>query len=184
MNIVLAKNSGFCFGVRRAYEKAAELARDKSKKIFTVGNLIHNKNVIRELENMGVYAVEPENLADAVERADENTVFIIRAHGAPKEITIMLEDASAKKHFEFIDCTCPFVKKIHDIMDANSNDNTFTFLYGDENHPEVKGISSHIKGDKFIFKTEAELCEKISSGTLPPPETTVITAAQTTQNSE
>lgn len=184
MKITLAKNSGFCFGVRRAYEKAVEISQDKNRKIYTVGKLIHNDTVLRELSSMGVTALDEEQLRKAAETADENTVFIIRAHGSDYETVKMLEEAEKAHKCQVIDCTCPFVKKIHDIMDEHTSEDTFTFLYGDSNHPEVKGISSHIKGQKMIFLSEDELSDARDSGKLPSPDTKIIVAAQTTQNVE
>ncbi|MCQ2771473.1 MAG: 4-hydroxy-3-methylbut-2-enyl diphosphate reductase, partial [Clostridia bacterium] len=154
MNITLAKNSGFCFGVRRAYDIAVATSTNSSKKIYTIGKLIHNDRVLSDLSEKGVLPINENDISDAINHADKNTVFIIRAHGADVETNNLLNEAAKEKGCEIIDCTCPFVKKIHNIMDEHTTSDTFTFLYGDKNHPEVKGISSHIKGNKFIFLSE------------------------------
>ena len=185
MEIKIAKNSGFCFGVRRAYNAVINLSKDNKGKIFTIGKLIHNDTVIGELRKKGIIDLSEDELDTELARADKNTSFVIRAHGAALETLNKLNEARQKSGCAILDCTCPHVKKIHNIMDKNTSQGTFTFLYGDKNHPEVKGIVSHIKGEMLVFLTEDELMEAVSSKKIPKnSEAEVIVAAQTTQNFE
>ena len=185
MNIKVAENSGFCFGVRRAYDTAVSLAENgKGKKIYTVGKLIHNEKVVNELSALGALPLDRDGIENAALSADENTFFIIRAHGADAETTALLEKAE-KNGAQIVDCTCPFVKKIHTIMDENTSGDTLTLIYGDSTHPEVKGILGHVKGEKLVFSSEDDIkaaieSKKIQSG----GEIRVIVASQTTQNKE
>lgn len=183
--IKLAKNSGFCFGVRRAYDTAKKLADGGDKKIFTVGRLIHNDAVVADLEKIGVSPLEDDALDAALESADENTVFIIRAHGADTKTVEKLCGAAAKTGCAVVDCTCPYVKKIHDIMDENTSDDTLTLIYGNSSHPEVVGIASHVKGTKLVFSSEDDIKAAIEGKIIPSGgDKRVVVASQTTQNTE
>jgi len=185
MEIKVAENAGFCFGVRRAYNTVVNLAGNNKGRIFTIGKLIHNDTVIGELRRKGVVDLSDDEFDTELARADKDTSFVIRAHGATLETLEKLNEAQSRSGCKIFDCTCPHVKKIHDIMDKNTSRGTFTFLYGDKNHPEVKGIVSHIKGDKLVFLTEDELKEAVISKKVPQNgNAEVIVAAQTTQNYE
>lgn len=183
--IKLAESSGFCFGVRRAYETAVKLAEDGKKKIFTVGRLIHNDSVVEELSDMGVFPLDESVLDAALDNADENTVFIIRAHGTDTGTEEKLRAAAKKTGCSVVDCTCPFVEKIHRIMDENTSDDTLTLIYGDPRHPEVVGVASHIKGKKLIFSSWDDVLSAINGKIIPKDgDIRVVVASQTTQNTE
>ena len=184
MKIVLAENSGFCFGVRRAYEAALDEASNKTKRIYTVGHLIHNDGVIAQLEENGVHSIDEGDLDAFLDKADKDTVFLIRAHGATVETQKKLEEAASRTGCAIVDCTCPYVKKIHDIVDKNTDDDTLTFIYGNGSHPEVAGIASHVKGQVLIYTSEEEISSAFDSGALPNGDARVISVAQTTQNAE
>ena len=106
MEIKIADKAGFCFGVDRAVKIAYKAATAKGKKIYTYGMLIHNKDVAMELENMGVLCME--NIHDI----PQDSAVIIRAHG----ISEFEHNELEKKNVEIIDATCPFVKRIHNIV--------------------------------------------------------------------
>lgn len=183
--IKLANNSGFCFGVRRAYDTAMKLAGKGGKKIFTVGRLIHNDSVVGELRDAGVFPLDDGELDAALDSADKDTVFIIRAHGADVETVEKLKNAAKKTGCTVVDCTCPFVSKIHAIMDENTSSDTLTLFYGDPRHPEVIGTASHIKGKKLIFTSMDDISAAIGEKIIPEGgDVRVIVAAQTTQNTE
>ena len=183
--IKLANNSGFCFGVRRAYDTAMKLAKEGGKKIFTVGRLIHNDSVVKELCDAGVFPLDDDALDAALDNADKDTVFIIRAHGADTATVEKLGAAAEKTGCSVVDCTCPFVSKIHAIMDENTSEDTLTLFYGDPRHPEVIGTASHIKGKKLIFKSMDDISAAIEEKIIPKGDAVrVIVAAQTTQNTE
>ena len=124
--IVVADNAGFCFGVKRAVDAVYELAVKKDgRNIYTLGELIHNENVTNELASLGVRTLkDPEELNDS-----EDCIVVIRSHGIPKDVLDKLSSAKC----EIVDLTCPFVKRIHDLVAEASSDNII--IIGKEDHP-------------------------------------------------
>lgn len=184
MEITVAKYAGFCFGVERAVSTVEDMTKKKDeKKIYTVGTLIHNPEITEKFKSRGVVALEEDGI-DKILNSDENNItFVIRAHGVKKEIEEKIKSAKKERNISLVDCTCPFVSKIHKIMDENTAENTFTFLFGSTVHPEVIGIASHIKGERFIFDTYDELLDFFKSDKAKDiPEKMTILASQTTQN--
>ncbi|MBR4241776.1 MAG: 4-hydroxy-3-methylbut-2-enyl diphosphate reductase [Eubacterium sp.] len=147
--IKLAKTAGFCFGVNRAVELVYNLV-DKGEKVCTLGPIIHNAQLVDDLKNRGVF------IADKPSDCKEGYKLIIRTHGVQKEILDELKENS----FDFVDATCPFVTKIHNIV-RKQDENITVLIAGDANHPEVLGISSYCSGKFFVFKNEAELLKII-----------------------
>ena len=160
MDVVVAKSAGFCFGVKRAVETVyAEV--EKGKKIYTFGPIIHNEEVVKDLEEKGVVVLESE---EELKNLTEGTV-IIRSHGVEKRIQKMIED----KGLECIDATCPFVKRIHRIVEEAGNENKEVVIAGNPGHPEVEGIvgwteakttilESVDEAKQFEKKSDAEIC--------------------------
>lgn len=146
MSIKLAKNAGFCFGVKRAMDIVIDTAENNDNKIYTLGPLIHNEQVVEYLMKKGVFAVD-----EIKDIPDESTV-IIRTHGVPKLYYDMLE----QKKCNIIDATCPFVKKIHNIVFKNYNDGKQIVIVGDSNHPEVIGINGWCNNTAIIISTVEE----------------------------
>lgn len=146
MKIEIADKAGFCFGVARAVKIAYENAETESK-TACFGMLIHNRDVTGGLEDRGVYTID--DISDA--KPDMN--IIIRAHGIPKTT----QEALEKKGANIIDATCPFVKKIHSIVnEAYAKGNTI-IIVGDPNHPEVKGINGWCENSAYIISSEEEI---------------------------
>ena len=184
MEITVAKYAGFCFGVERAVSTVEEMIKNKDeKKIYTVGTLIHNPEITEKFKSRGVVALEEDDIDKILESDENNISFVIRAHGVKKEIEEKIKSAKKERNISLVDCTCPFVSKIHKIMDENTTEDTFTFLFGSTSHPEVIGIASHIKGERFIFDTYDELSDFFKSDKAKNiPEKMTILASQTTQN--
>lgn len=184
MEITVAKYAGFCFGVERAVSTVEEMIKNKDeKKIYTVGTLIHNPEITEKFKSRGVVALEEDDIDKILESVENNIAFVIRAHGVKKEIEEKIKSAKKERNISLVDCTCPFVSKIHKIMDENTTEDTFTFLFGSTSHPEVIGIASHIKGERFIFDTYDELSDFFKSDKAKNiPEKMTILASQTTQN--
>ena len=184
MEITVAKYAGFCFGVERAVSTVEEMIKNKDeKKIYTVGTLIHNPEITEKFKSRGVIALEEDNIDKILDSDENNIAFVIRAHGVKKEIEEKIKSAKKERNISLVDCTCPFVSKIHKIMDENTTEDTFTFLFGSTIHPEVIGIASHIKGERFIFDTYDELSDFFKSDKAKNiPEKMTILASQTTQN--
>ncbi len=146
MRITLAKTAGFCFGVDRAVNMAYDLALENIP-AATLGELIHNSFVTSELESKGVRMIESPS------QAKDGETVIIRAHGVSRQIYDELKKAGAV----ICDATCPFVKKIHNIVAENSSNEVPVFIAGDPNHPEVMGIRGHSNGDVYVFNSADEL---------------------------
>lgn len=146
MQITLAKTAGFCFGVNRAVTMLYDLVND-GVKVSTLGPIIHNPQVISDLERRGVKILE------SAENASPDDKIVIRTHGVEKDVLSFCEE----KHFDYIDATCPFVKKIHKIVNENSKPDLPVLIAGDKNHPEVVGIKSYCKGKCYVFNSAAEL---------------------------
>ena len=184
MEITVAKYAGFCFGVERAVSTVEKMIKNKDeKKIYTVGTLIHNPEITEKFKSRGVVALEEDDIDKILESDENNIAFVIRAHGVKKEIEEKIKSVKKERNISLVDCTCPFVSKIHKIMDENTTEDTFTFLFGSTSHPEVIGIASHIKGERFIFDTYDELSDFFKSDKAKNiPEKMTILASQTTQN--
>lgn len=131
MEVLLAKSAGFCFGVKRAVEQVYEQT-GCGKKIYTYGPIIHNEEVVKDLESKGVAVVEGEEALKEI----ENGAVVIRSHGVPEAIYHMIEDNG----LECIDATCPFVKRIHKIVEKESREGKQIIIIGNPGHPEVEGI--------------------------------------------
>ncbi len=138
MEIILAKSAGFCFGVNRAIE-ACYKEIEKGGKIYTYGPLIHNKNVNADLAAKGVKAV------DSLEGCEDGTV-IIRSHGVGKAVYDELE----ARGIHYVDGTCPFVKKIHNIVHEKKEAGNDIIIIGDAKHPEVMGINGWCENSAWI----------------------------------
>ena len=141
--ITVAESAGFCFGVKRAI-RITEEAAEKLGRVFTLGPLIHNNDVILDLERKGVTAVSDCSNAEGT--------IIVRSHGVPKSVY----DEIAKRGLTLIDATCPFVEKIHRIVEENSEDGD-VLIAGDSSHPEVIGIMGFVKGKVRVVNSLDEL---------------------------
>ena len=136
MEVITAKNAGFCFGVKKAVDMVESQAKDNTgKNIYTYGPIIHNEEVVKSLEEKGVHAVRSKEELDKI-ACDTNNVMIIRSHGISKAE----QDDLVKKGFEIIDATCPFVKRIHNTVREESENGKHIIIIGNKNHPEVEGI--------------------------------------------
>lgn len=185
MRIKTAKYAGFCFGVKRAVDAVCALVNlRQDAQIYTIGALIHNPSVTKKLSEMGVVTVEEAEIEEALVHAPARSVFVIRTHGVPRQVREKLEAFALKNpETEILDMTCPFVAKIYKIMDDNTGNDTFTLLLGDSRHPEVIGISSHIKGKYRMFADCGEVISAYHCGELQGFESNkMILVSQTTHN--
>jgi len=136
--VELAKVMGFCFGVERAIEEIKKIS--EGKKVYVLGKLIHNPQVIEKLEKEGIMMI------DDLEGIEEGTI-VISAHGIPDKT---IEEIKSKG-LEVIDLTCPFVKKVHHITKDAEKKGRKIIVFGDEKHTEVKGIVGDLKDYKVIM---------------------------------
>ena len=132
MKVIKAKTAGFCFGVKRAVDTVYEQVDTCNGPIYTYGPIIHNEEVVKDLESKGVVVLRTEEDLDNI---FEGTV-IIRSHGVEKRIYDKLET----KGIRIVDATCPFVKKIHNIVQKESAAGKYILIIGNPDHPEVIGI--------------------------------------------
>ncbi|MBQ7755832.1 MAG: bifunctional 4-hydroxy-3-methylbut-2-enyl diphosphate reductase/30S ribosomal protein S1 [Oscillospiraceae bacterium] len=169
--IKVAESAGFCFGVDRAVKLVYSEIEKGNKNVATLGPIIHNADVVNDLQSKGVRIVD--SVADL--RNDETAV--IRSHGVGRDIYCQLE----KKGNPYIDATCPFVARIHKIVREKTNDGYFILIAGDKKHPEVQGIVGHCDENCFVFKDEFELREFFSKKNEKMKKKLAI-VAQTTYN--
>ncbi len=165
MRILEAKHAGFCPGVRRAVDTVYRLLTESPDAVIvTLGELIHNPIVIGELAERGVVSVTDADIPALLQtHPDREVIAVIRAHGMTLETETMLADLGRlHANLRVVDCTCPFVKNIHKIAEtesapyADTPDEALGIIFGDPNHPEVKGIDSRFSCRTKIFATAAE----------------------------
>ena len=152
MNIIVGKNAGFCFGVKRAVEGSLNEITN-NKKIYCLGELVHNNEVINKIREKGIMFID-----DIDEIKSDNAKLIIRAHGVEQKV---YKDAENKK-IELIDFTCPFVAKIHKIADDYQKKGYYIFLIGNKKHPEIIGTSSHCGDNYSIIENEDDLMNELN----------------------
>ena len=180
MKITLSDFSGFCPGVRAADRSLNKMIENRSRDelIFTLGHLIHNGVYNKKLEQIGVRSLKISEIEDIIRSNPEKKIkVVIRTHGIPLDDENELERIrSAYPSFEFVDLTCPYVKKIQKIAEEADPISSFFVIYGDPSHPEVKGVVSRVRGEYAVIgsSTEAENVEIL--GKIP------ILCSQTTQN--
>ena len=145
MEVIVAKTAGFCFGVKRAVDKVYEQIRHAGKPIYTYGPIIHNEEVVKDLEEKGVRVIESE---EELKELHEGIV-IIRSHGVGKHVYDILE----ANGIEIVDATCPFVKKIHKIAQEQNQAGRRLIIIGNESHPEVQGIKGWGNDHTLVVET-------------------------------
>ena len=147
MEVIRAKTAGFCFGVKRAVDTVYEQLEKASESttIYTYGPIIHNEEVVKDMKQKGIIVLQSEAELDAL---TEGTV-IIRSHGVEKAIY----DKLNAKGIKIVDATCPFVKKIHRIVELKSNEGYHVIVVGDPKHPEVEGIVGWCPGPVTVLET-------------------------------
>ena len=169
MEIIVAKTAGFCFGVKRAVEKVYEQTETAGKPIYTYGPIIHNEEVVKDLEKRGVRVLETEEELKNL----TGGVVVIRSHGVSRHIYQILEE----RGIQVVDATCPFVRKIHRIVEEQTAAGRKVIIIGNSAHPEVEGIKGWGNDDTLAVDSPEEV-EKVSF----PPGTKVCIVSQTTFN--
>ncbi len=143
--VTLAKTAGFCFGVKRAVEMVYQEA-DKKNAVYTYGPIIHNEEVVSDLEKKGVQVInEPDEV--------QTGTVIIRSHGVAKNI---YDSFDTTQDVHVMDATCPFVKKIHKIVEEQSKEGRQIVVIGNSNHPEVEGIIGWANQEAIVIETEEQ----------------------------
>lgn len=165
--IILAETAGFCFGVDRAVNLVYSLVND-GKKVCTLGPIIHNAQLVGDLEQRGV------KIIDSIDECPDGYMVVVRTHGVEKSVIDDIEN----KNIDYVDATCPFVKKIHRIV-KKFDSSVPVLVAGDVNHPEVIGIRSYCNGKSFVFKNDEEL-QKILQNDYIDKNKKIICVSQTT----
>ncbi|HQI05105.1 MAG TPA: 4-hydroxy-3-methylbut-2-enyl diphosphate reductase [bacterium] len=154
MKVIVAENSGVCFGVRRALdllEESVKTAELEKRKAVMLGPLIHNPRVVEHYASIGVEVRDTENIP-------ESCIVVVRSHG----ITLDAENKLGKiQGLTVVDTTCPYVKRIHQLVEKKSSGGYAVIVMGDKDHSEVQGITSRIKGH-FLVVSPAEVLQKWS----------------------
>ncbi len=142
MEVILAKTAGFCFGVKRAVDTVYE--QTGKGNVYTYGPIIHNEEVVKDLESKGVKILNSEEELKAL---DKGTV-VIRSHGVDRHIYDIINE----KKLELVDATCPFVKKIHNIVDKDSREGRQIVIIGSREHPEVQAICGWCNSNPVVLE--------------------------------
>lgn len=156
--VIVAKSAGFCFGVERAVERVYEQIKAVNEgkaqgPIYTYGPIIHNEEVVRDLEEKGVRVLDTEE--DLKNLPEGQGTVVIRSHGVSRYIYDILNS----RKLNVVDATCPFVKKIHKIVDEHSGAGEAVVIIGSPIHPEVEGIRGWGNGDTVVIENEADAKE-------------------------
>ena len=168
--IILAETAGFCFGVDRAVNMVEELLRD-GKRVATLGPIIHNPQLVDELGKRGARIVESP---DEVEQGE---VLVLRSHGVARSVT----EKASELGLTVADATCPFVAKIHKIVENAGGEGRKVLIAGDAAHKEVEGIIGHCVGECFVFGNTKDLDNLADLGKISPNDALTV-VSQTTFN--
>ena len=145
--VTTAKSAGFCFGVKRAVDMVYDEAK-KGERVYTLGPIIHNQQVVEDLEKKGVKVI---NSVNDINNGYDATV-IIRSHGVPEKVIKALRE----KNVNIVDATCPFVLKIHKIVKEASQSGKTIVIIGSDNHPEVEGIKGWCVNEPVVLESVEE----------------------------
>ena len=169
MEVKVAKTAGFCFGVQRAVDKVYELIDSCQDRLFTLGPIIHNEEVVNDLEKKGVRVASEEEL----KTLPKGSTVVIRSHGVGKKVYDQLKECG----LSYVDGTCPFVLKIHRIVEKESKAGSHIVIIGDPDHPEVVGICGWCIGSYTVIRTKQDALDFV-----PPESKNVCIVSQTTFN--
>lgn len=170
IDIILAKNAGFCFGVRRAIELVDKTLDQNSDSVYSLGPVIHNEFVLDKLAKKGLKIIDKSDLTNIF-----NSTIVIRSHGVEKNIYEIID----KNNNKIVDLTCPFVKKIHKLVEKYSNLGKYIIVIGDPNHAEVQAIISYANNDISVISSKEDI-----NGLKIPENQEIVVLFQTTANIE
>lgn len=170
MEIITAKSAGFCFGVKRAVDMVYK-AVEEGVPIYTYGPIIHNEEVVGDLERKGVHVIHSDDEIDSIHEG----IVITRSHGVTREVDEHLRKSGAR----CLDATCPFVKRIHDTVAKESAAGSQIVIVGSPDHPEVQGIMGWSSSPCTVISSV-----KDAKGFVPDPDRHICVVSQTTFNAE
>ncbi len=143
MKIIVAKDAGYCFGVRDAVDLAYQTAEDDGD-VYMLGHIVHNENVVNDLDTAGAKVVE------SLENVPDGKPILFRAHGTANDVW----DEAKNKQMNIVDATCPLVKEIHDEVIQLEQEGRRIIIVGDHGHDEVVGIASQVKNPTIVATPE------------------------------
>ena len=172
MKVLLAKDAGYCFGVRDAVNLAYETA-DKEGEVYMLGHIVHNENVVTELEKTGTKVI------DNLDEVPDNKPILFRAHGTIPKVW----DEAEKKVINIVDATCPLVTEIHEEVRKLAAKNRRIIIIGDHGHDEVNGIMEQVKDPIIIASPEeAKILKKMKKAGVVSQSTQMIENVQDIMN--
>ena len=170
MEVIVAEHAGFCFGVTKAVDTVYEqIKNNPGMNIYTYGPIIHNEIVVKDMEEKGVKVIESVDELEGI----KSGIIVIRSHGVTREV----HEKIAATGLEIIDATCPFVKRIHKIVEEESKKGQGIIVVGSGNHPEVEGIVSYATGPVYVID-----CPQMAEQFKGDRETEYTVVSQTTFN--
>lgn len=167
--VTVAKSAGFCFGVKRAVETVYEQVHTSGQQVYTYGPIIHNEGVVNDLTSKGAKVI---NTMEELQKIDRGVV-VIRSHGVARDVHAAIE----KQQLKCVDATCPFVQKIHRIVQRESQNGRHIIIIGNAEHPEVIGIKGWCEGPVSVIENEMDAIDFIEKHNV-----SVCIVAQTTFN--
>ena len=170
--IVLAKTAGFCFGTDRAVKIVNDLI-SQGKKVCTLGEIIHNEKVVSDFSKAGV------RIVSSPLEVKKDEVMVIRSHGVDEDVYDLLNNNGTS----YVDATCPYVSKIHNIVRKESEKGNIVLIAGNPNHPEVLGIVGHTHGESYVFDNEESLLNLLENSK-KLQESPISMVSQTTFNAK
>ena len=168
MNVKVAETAGFCFGVQRAVDRVYELIGSDAAPIYTLGPIIHNEEVVSDLEKKGVAVICEKDLGSL-----KGGTVVIRSHGVGRRVYNTIK----KYGLGYVDVTCPFVLKIHKIVERESSRGAHIVIIGDPDHPEVVGSCGWCMGPYTVIRTEQDALDFVF-----PIDKNICIVSQTTFN--
>lgn len=168
MKVEMAKTAGFCFGIERAVNIVYKEI-EESKSVYTYGPITHNEEVIKDLSNRGVKVIDS---TEELKKVPKSTI-IIRAHGVAKEVYDIIKN----KGHRLVDATCPYVRKIHKVVERETNKGRHIIIVGNNTHPEIEGIKGWCQGNYTVIADEKD-AEALEFS----PDIKLCLVAQTTYN--
>ena len=147
MEVILADSAGFCFGVKRAVDTVYKQT-ESGEKIYTYGPIIHNEEVVEDLKRKGVGVIESEEELESIKEG----CVVIRSHGLPENICEKIK----RRGLKCVDATCPFVKRIHEIVRKESEAGKQIVIIGNSGHPEVEGIKGWCRTPAIVIESIEE----------------------------
>lgn len=172
VSVIVGEPTGFCSGVKRAIAIVKKAANIKKSQVYTLGPIIHNNEVVKELKDLGIKTILDVN---KLKKTNKKATIIIRSHGCAPEVIVKVK----KLGYQVIDATCPYVKRVQNYASRLKNEGYLTIVVGDKHHPEVQGILGYAKPKAKVYDIKSEVISHKSK-----PNNNIGIVGQTTISSE